>query len=134
VPTKLTSWPKYESYVAPERFQQIAQTLGLPASTPEAGVESYARAVEELRDAVGIPRSFAAQGVAEDAFIGKLDDLAMRSYEDQCAPANPRMPMLDDMKDIMTAAFYGTSLEDVRARRAASGEPGLPAQEDGSAA
>jgi acetaldehyde dehydrogenase/alcohol dehydrogenase len=134
VPTKLTSWPKYESYVAPERFQQIAQTLGLPASTPEEGVESYARAVEELRDAVGIPRSFSAQGVAEHAFIGKLDDLAMRSYEDQCAPANPRMPMLDDMKDIMAAAFYGTSLEDVRARRAASGEPGLPAQEDGSAA
>ena len=43
VPTKLTSWPKYEHYVAPERFQQIAQTLGLPAGTPEEGVESYAR-------------------------------------------------------------------------------------------
>jgi acetaldehyde dehydrogenase/alcohol dehydrogenase len=134
VPTKLTSWPKYESYVAPERFQQIAQTLGLPASTPEEGVESYALAVEALRDAVGIPRSFAAQGVDEAAFIGRLDDLAMRSYEDQCAPANPRMPMLDDMKDIMAAAYYGTSLQDVRARRAASGELDLPAQEDGSAA
>lgn len=121
VPTKLTSWPKYESYVAPERFQEIAQVLGLPASTPEEGVESYARAVERLRDAVGIPPSFAAQGVPEDAFIGKLDDLAMRSYEDQCAPANPRMPMLDDMKDIMTAAYYGTSVEDVRAQRTASG-------------
>lgn len=121
VPTKLTSWPKYESYVAPERFQEIAQVLGLPASTPEEGVESYARAVERLRDAVGIPPSFAAQGVPEAAFIGKLDDLAMRSYEDQCAPANPRMPMLDDMKDIMTAAYYGTSVEDVRAQRTASG-------------
>ena len=134
VPTKLTSWPKYEHYVAPERFQQIAEALGLPASTPAEGVESYARAVEKLRDAVGIPPSFAAQGVAEEAFIGKLDDLAMRSYEDQCAPANPRMPMLGDMKDIMAAAYYGTSLEDVRARRAASGEPDRPAQEDGSAA
>lgn len=134
VPTKLTSWPKYEHYVAPERFQQIADALGLPASTPEEGVESYARAVEKLRDAVGIPPSFAAQGVAEEAFIGKLDDLAMRSYEDQCAPANPRMPMLGDMKDIMAAAYYGTSLEDVRARRAASGEQDRPAQEDGPAA
>jgi len=134
VPTKLTSWPKYESYVAPERFQQIARILGLPASTPAEGVESYARAVEKLRDAVGIPPSFAAQGVSEQAFIGKLDDLAMRSYEDQCAPANPRMPMLDDMKDIMTAAFYGTSLEDVRSRRTASGEAEQPAQEADSAA
>lgn len=119
VPTKLTSWPKYEHYVAPERFQQIAKHLGLPASTPEEGVESYAKAVEELRARVGIPASFAAQGVAEDQFIGKLDDLAMRSYEDQCAPANPRMPMLDDMKDLMAAAYYGTSLEEVRAAAAA---------------
>lgn len=122
VPTKLTSWPKYEYYVAPERFQQIAKHLGLPAGTPEEGVESYAAAVERLRDAVGIPPSFQAQGVPEQAFIGKLDDLAMRSYEDQCAPANPRMPMLDDMKDIMTAAYYGTSLQDVRRRRAASAD------------
>ena len=119
VPTKLTSWPKYEHYVAPERFQQIAKHLGLPASTPEEGVESYAKAVEELRAKVGIPASFAAQGVAEDQFIGKLDDLAMRSYEDQCAPANPRMPMLDDMKDLMAAAYYGTSLDEVRAAAAA---------------
>ncbi len=122
VPTKLTSWPKYEYYVAPERFQQIAKHLGLPAATPEEGVESYAAAVERLRDAVGIPPSFQAQGVSEQAFIGKLDDLAMRSYEDQCAPANPRMPMLDDMKDLMAAAYYGTSLQDVRRRRAASAD------------
>ena len=122
VPTKLTSWPKYEYYVAPERFQQIAKHLGLPAATPEEGVESYAAAVERLRDAVGIPPSFRAQGVSEQAFIGKLDDLAMRSYEDQCAPANPRMPMLDDMKDLMAAAYYGTSLQDVRRRRAASAD------------
>ena len=123
VPTKLTSWPKYESYVAPERFQQIAEALGLPASTPEEGVESYARAVEELRAAVGIPSSFAAQGVGEEEFIGGLDDLAMRSYEDQCAPANPRMPMLEDMKDLMAAAYYGTSFAAVRERRAVAEDP-----------
>lgn len=117
VPTKLTSWPKYEQYIAPERFQEIAAHLGLPASTPEEGVESYARAVEELRDRVGIERSFQAQGVDEAAFIGGLDMLAMAAYEDQCAPANPRMPMLDDMKTLMEAAYYGTSFEDVVAQR-----------------
>ncbi|MCR6689254.1 bifunctional acetaldehyde-CoA/alcohol dehydrogenase [Cellulomonas sp.] len=116
IPTKLTSWPKYESYVAPERFQQIAQMLGLPAATPEQGVESYAQAVESLRAKVGIPSSFQAQGVDEQDFIGRLDEVAMGAYEDQCAPANPRMPMIDDMKSILTAAYYGTSLEDVRGR------------------
>src|SRR5690606_25863811 len=120
VPTKLTSWPKYESYVAPERFRQIAEALGLPARTAEEGVESYARAVEELRAAVGIPASFAAQGVDERAFLEGLDDLAMRSYEDQCAPANPRMPMLEDMKDLMAAAYHGTSFTQVREARLAA--------------
>lgn len=117
VPTKLTSWPKYESYVAPERFQQIAAMLGLPATTPAEGVESYALALESLRATVGIPASFQAQGVDEQDFIGRLDEVAMGAYEDQCAPANPRMPMLADMKDIMTAAYYGTSLGEVRSRR-----------------
>ena len=117
VPTKLTSWPKYESYVAPERFQQIAAMLGLPATTPAEGVESYAVALESLRAKVGIPASFQAQGVDEQDFIGRLDEVAMGAYEDQCAPANPRMPMLADMKDIMTAAYYGTSLGEVRSRR-----------------
>lgn len=120
VPTKLTSWPKYESYVAPERFREIAEALGLPARTAEEGVESYARAVEELRAAVGIPASFAAQGVDERAFLDGLDDLAMRSYEDQCAPANPRMPMLEDMKDLMAAAYHGTSFTQVREERLAA--------------
>lgn len=120
VPTKLTSWPKYEHYVAPERFQQIAAMLGLPAATPEQGVESYALAVEALRAKVGIPASFQAQGVDEQQFVARLDEVAMGAYEDQCAPANPRMPMIDDMKTIMTAAYYGTSFDEVRARGAES--------------
>ncbi len=117
VPSKLTSWPKYERYVAPERFQEIAAHLGLPASTPEEGVESYARAVEALRDRVGIERSFQQQGVDETAFIAGLHDLAMAAYRDQCAPANPRMPMIEDMKTLMEAAYYGTSFDEVRAQR-----------------
>ncbi len=119
VPSKPTSWPKYEVYIAPQRYQDIAKHLGLPASTPEEGVESYARAIEDLRDKVRIPSSFQAQGVVEADFIGKLDQLAMGSYEDQCAPANPRLPMLEDMKTLMEAAYYGTSFEEVRATRRA---------------
>jgi acetaldehyde dehydrogenase / alcohol dehydrogenase len=129
VPTKLTSWPKYESYIAPERYQQIAKALGLAASTPEEGVESYAKAVEGLRTRIGIEDSFAAQGVDEKTFIGRLDELAMNSYEDQCAPANPRMPMLDDMKTIMTAAYYGTTYDEALQRAVPSTDaaPAAPA-------
>ncbi|WP_420032857.1 bifunctional acetaldehyde-CoA/alcohol dehydrogenase [Streptomyces sp. cg28] len=104
---KATPWPKAETYRAPERFQEIAKMLGLPAATPEEGVESYARAVEELRDRCGIPASFAAEGVDESAFLEALPQQAMNAYADQCAPANPRMPMIDDMKRLMRQAYYG---------------------------
>ena len=80
-------------------------------------MESYARAVEELRDKVGIERSFQAQGVDETTFISGLHDLAMAAYGDQCAPANPRMPMIADMETLMEAAYYGTSFDEVRAAR-----------------
>ncbi|MEG3614167.1 bifunctional acetaldehyde-CoA/alcohol dehydrogenase [Isoptericola haloaureus] len=121
MPGKVTGWPKAEKYVAPERYQQIAQHLGLPAATPAEGVESYARAVEELTRSIGIEPSFQAQGVSEQAFVGGLDTLAMRAYEDQCAPANPRLPMLQDMKDIMVAAYYGTTQQAAAEARKSDG-------------
>jgi acetaldehyde dehydrogenase/alcohol dehydrogenase len=107
VPTKLTGWPKYEDYRAPERFQDIARTLGLPAATPAEGVESLATAVERLRDAVAIESTFESLGIDEKTFLDALPRQALNAYEDQCAPANPRMPMLDDMQEIMRSAYYG---------------------------
>lgn len=106
---KATPWPKAEVYRAPERFQEIAKMLGLPAATPAEGVESYARAVEELRTKCGIPASFAEEGVDERAFLEALPTQAMNAYADQCAPANPRMPMIDDMRQLMRQAYYGTA-------------------------
>jgi len=107
VPTKLTGWPKYETYRAPERFQEIAHALGLPAATPAEGVESLARAVERLRGAVGIEPTFQALGIEERTYLDALPQQALNAYEDQCAPANPRMPMLDDMRELMRTAYYG---------------------------
>ncbi|GID32333.1 bifunctional acetaldehyde-CoA/alcohol dehydrogenase [Paractinoplanes brasiliensis] len=107
VPSKLSSWPKYESYRAPERFADIARTLGLPAATPADGVASLAEAVEKLRDAVGIEPSFAKIGVDEESFLAALPQQALNAYEDQCAPANPRMPMIDDLERLMRDAYYG---------------------------
>jgi acetaldehyde dehydrogenase/alcohol dehydrogenase len=106
-PAKLSSWPKYETYRAPERFADIARMLGLPAATPAEGVASLAAAVERLRDAVGIEASFAKVGIDEQEFLAALPQQALNAYEDQCAPANPRMPMIDDLQQLMRDAFYG---------------------------
>ena len=114
VPEEPTSWPKYSKYIAPERYQEIAKNLGVnPGKTPEEGVENLAKAVEDYRDnKLGMNKSFQECGVDEDYYWSIIDQIGMRAYEDQCAPANPRIPQIEDMKDIAIAAYYGVSQEE----------------------
>jgi acetaldehyde dehydrogenase/alcohol dehydrogenase len=114
VPEEPTSWPKYNKYIAPERYQEIAKNLGVnPGKTPEEGVENLAKAVEDYRDnKLGMNKSFKECGVDEDYYWSIIDQIGMRAYEDQCAPANPRIPQIEDMKDIAIAAYYGVSQEE----------------------
>ena len=113
IPQEPTSWPKYSEYIAAERYQEMAHVLGIESSTPEEGVELLARAVEDYRDQkLGMDSSFQAAGVDEDYFWSVLDQIGMRAYEDQCTPANPRIPQIEDMKDIAIAAYYGVPQEE----------------------
>ena len=111
IPEEPTSWPKYNKYIAPERYQEIAKNLGVdPGKTPAEGVENLAKAVEDYRDnKLGMNKSFKDCGVDEEHFWSILDQAGMRAYEDQCTPANPRIPLINDMKDIAVAAYYGVS-------------------------
>lgn len=106
-PAKTSTWPKYDHYKADKKFQEIAQALGLPASTPEEGVASFATAVYELGEKVGIQMSLKAQGIDKDEYLAKVDEIAYLAYEDQCSPANPRLPLVDDMKEILIDAYEG---------------------------
>ncbi|MGM9971585.1 MAG: bifunctional acetaldehyde-CoA/alcohol dehydrogenase [Anaeroplasmataceae bacterium] len=106
IPTKLSTWPKYNYYKAPERYASLAKMLGLPASTIEEGVESYAKACGELAKKVGIEMNFKLQGVNEDEYLNSIDELAYLAFEDQCSPANPRVPLVEDMKVILKEAYY----------------------------
>jgi acetaldehyde dehydrogenase/alcohol dehydrogenase len=114
---KPTSWPKYDHYTAPERFQDIARQIGVDSSTPGAAVSAVATAIEGLRDRLGIEPSFQALNVDEAEFMNSLERIAMRAYEDQCTPANPRVPILDDIKDVAVAGYYGISIEDGHKKR-----------------
>ncbi|WP_281524198.1 bifunctional acetaldehyde-CoA/alcohol dehydrogenase [Dolosigranulum pigrum] len=106
-PAKTSIWPKYDHYKADKKFQEIAQALGLPASTPEEGVASFATAVYELGEKVGIQMNLKAQGIDKDEYLAKVDEIAYLAYEDQCSPANPRLPLVDDMKEILIDAYEG---------------------------
>ncbi|MGQ7392529.1 bifunctional acetaldehyde-CoA/alcohol dehydrogenase [Streptococcus suis] len=106
-PAKTATWPKYNYYRADEKYQDIAKMLGLPASTPEEGVASYAKAVYELGERLGIKMNLKDQGVDEKELKEYSRELALLAYEDQCTPANPRLAMVDHMQEIIEDAFYG---------------------------
>ncbi|HEM5281325.1 TPA: bifunctional acetaldehyde-CoA/alcohol dehydrogenase [Streptococcus suis] len=106
-PAKTATWPKYNYYRADEKYQDIAKMLGLPASTPEEGVASYAKAVYELGERLGIKMNLKDQGVDEKELKAHSRELALLAYEDQCTPANPRLAMVDHMQEIIEDAYYG---------------------------
>ncbi len=111
-PDKLSTWPKYNYFKAAERYAELARMLGLPAKTVEEGVESYAKACGELGKRLGIAMNFQSQGLDEKEYLASLDKLAFLAYEDQCSPANPRVPLVDDMKQILKDAYYNKEFLD----------------------
>ncbi|WP_109077657.1 bifunctional acetaldehyde-CoA/alcohol dehydrogenase [Aggregatibacter kilianii] len=111
-PEKTATWPKYNYYKADVKYQDIARMLGLPCATPEEGVRSYAQACYDLAERCGIKMSFKEQGLDEKAWMDARRDVALLAFEDQCSPANPRLPMVNDMEDILTRAYYGYDPKD----------------------
>ena len=105
VPQKLSTWPKYNKYIADEKYQTISRLLGLNANTKEEGVESLANAIYQLGKEVGIKMSFSEQGINEEEWNSKLKEIAYEAFEDQCSPANPRVPLVDDMIEILKKAY-----------------------------
>ncbi|NLP47013.1 MAG: bifunctional acetaldehyde-CoA/alcohol dehydrogenase [Epulopiscium sp.] len=106
-PTKFMSFPKYEHYIAPEKYAQIAKHLGLPCSTPEEGVKSLANAVRKLMTDLNMPLTLREYGIEEKAFLSKIDYLAEKAFEDQCTTANPRLPLVKEYAEIYRKAYYG---------------------------
>lgn len=106
-PQKTATWPKYNYYKADVKYQDIARMLGLPCATPEEGVKSFAQACYDLAIRVGIKMSFKEQGIDEKEWMDARRQVALLAFEDQCSPANPRLPVVSDMEVILTNAYYG---------------------------
>ena len=106
-PSKFVIFPKYEKYIAPQKFQEIAKALGLPASTPEEGVKSLANAIRSLMKELNMPLTIKELGIDEKAYLAKIDDLAYKAFEDQCTTANPRLPKVTELAELYKKAYYG---------------------------
>jgi acetaldehyde dehydrogenase/alcohol dehydrogenase len=107
VPTKLAVWPKYEEYQCDKKYQEICQMLGIKADTPEEGTKNLADAVMALGKEVGIDMNFASLVPDEATWNKNLETIAYLAYEDQCTPANPRVPLVKDMEQILKDAYKG---------------------------
>lgn len=106
-PTKVASFPKYQYYIAHEKYVEIAKMLGLPAKTPEEGVKSLANAVRDLMKRLDMPSSLQEIGVDESLFKSKISMLASHAFEDQTITANPRLPLISELEELLTKAYYG---------------------------
>ncbi|MGK0553522.1 bifunctional acetaldehyde-CoA/alcohol dehydrogenase [Macrococcus capreoli] len=104
-PQKHALFPKYEFFRAHTDYADIARFLGLKGETTEALVEALATAVYELGQSVGIDMNLKAQGVTEEVLASTIDKMAELAYEDQCTTANPKEPLISELKGIIQTAF-----------------------------
>jgi acetaldehyde dehydrogenase/alcohol dehydrogenase len=106
-PTKFTSFPKYEYYIADERFADIARHVGLPAKTTQEGVASLVKSIRDMMKELNVPMSIKSTGVDEKTFISNVEVLADKAFSDQCTTANPRLPLVKEIVELYKKAYYG---------------------------
>ena len=104
-PSKFVSFPKYNKFVADEKYAEIAAALGLPAKTTAEGVKSLIDAVVNLMKEVNEPLSFEECGIDEATYMNKLSEIADKAFEDQCTTANPKLPLVTEIEEIMKKAY-----------------------------
>jgi acetaldehyde dehydrogenase/alcohol dehydrogenase len=107
VPTKQTAFSQYDRPKSVARYAEIARHLGLEANRDHERVEKLIEWVDELKKTLGIPSSIQAAGVAEADFLAKVDEVAEAAFDDQCTGANPRYPLISELKQLLLDSYYG---------------------------
>ncbi|MCM0648256.1 bifunctional acetaldehyde-CoA/alcohol dehydrogenase [Clostridium swellfunianum] len=106
-PRKQAAFPQYKYPVAKTRYAKIADYLNLGGNTEEEKVELLIKAIGELKAAVGMPKTIKEAGVSERKFYATLDDMSEQAFDDQCTGANPRYPLISEIKQMYINAFEG---------------------------
>jgi acetaldehyde dehydrogenase/alcohol dehydrogenase len=112
MPTKQAAFSQYDRPKALCRYAAIADYLKLGGKTDAQKVEKLLEKIDELKKTIGIPASIQEAGVNEADFIAKLDELAEDAFDDQCTGANPRYPLIKELKQILLDSFYGRVYKD----------------------
>lgn len=105
-PTKFTAFPKYETFVADQKYAKIASFIGCGGRTTEESVQNLIKAVYRLEQELDCPLCIKDCGVEEKIFFDRLPELSERAHEDQCTTANPRYPLIREIQEIYAQAYY----------------------------
>jgi acetaldehyde dehydrogenase/alcohol dehydrogenase len=107
VPPKMGTFPQYEHPHTLARYAEISDALGLGGKTGEEKLENLIAAVEKLKEQVGIKKTIRDYGIDEKDFLARLDDMSEQAFDDQCTGANPRYPLIAEIRQMYLNAYYG---------------------------
>jgi acetaldehyde dehydrogenase/alcohol dehydrogenase len=107
-PPKMGTFPQYEYPHTLARYAKIADALGLKGKTDEDKLEALIAAIEKLKADVGIKKTIKEYGIDEKDFLARLDEMSEAAFDDQCTGANPRYPLISEIKQMFLNAYYGT--------------------------
>jgi acetaldehyde dehydrogenase/alcohol dehydrogenase len=107
IPTKQAAFSQYDRPKSVARYAEIARHLGIEASRDHERVEKLVEWVDGLKKQLGIPASIQAAGVAEADFLAAVDKIAVDAFDDQCTGANPRYPLISELKQLLLDSYYG---------------------------
>ena len=107
IPTKMGTFSQYDHPHTLERYAEVADYLRLPGNTNEEKLESLIAAIEDLKTQVGIKKTIRDYGIDESDFLARLDEMTEQAFDDQCTGANPRYPLLSEIKQMYLTAYYG---------------------------
>ena len=109
MPSKFAAFPRYKSFVADKKYAEIAKALGLKANTTEEGVKSLVEAVRNLMKELNMPMTVQACGIEEETYFAAIERLALDAFDDQCTPANPRLPLVSELVQIYKDIYKAKS-------------------------
>ncbi len=109
VPAKMGTFSQYDHPHTLARYAEVADYLGLGGKTDEEKLENLIKAVNDLKEKIGIKKTIKDYGIDEKYFLDTLDDMVEQAFDDQCTGANPRYPLMKEIKEMYLRAYYGNA-------------------------
>ena len=107
VPAKMGTFSQYDHPKTLRKYAEVAETLGIDGKNDKEKLENLIKAIDELKAKVGIKKTIKEYGVDENEFLERLDDMVEQAFDDQCTGANPRYPLMSEIKQMYLNAYYG---------------------------